>query len=39
LTTLDGQPVYLAPGQTWVEMVPLSGAWTTAVIKFDGVVQ
>ncbi len=39
LTTLDGDPVYLAPGQTWVEMVPLSGAYTTAVITFDGVVQ
>ncbi|MCJ7827284.1 MAG: DUF3048 domain-containing protein [Demequinaceae bacterium] len=39
LETLDGDPVYLAPGQTWVELVPLSGAWTTAVIKFDGTVQ
>jgi hypothetical protein len=39
LSTLDGDPVYLAPGQTWIEMVPLSGAKTTAVISFDGVVQ
>ncbi len=39
LTTLDGEPVYLAPGQTWVELVPLSGAKHTAVIKFDGIVQ
>ncbi|MBN2177325.1 MAG: DUF3048 domain-containing protein [Demequinaceae bacterium] len=39
LTTLDGGPVYLAPGQTWVELVPISGAKHTAVIKFDDVAQ
>jgi len=39
LYTLDGEPVSLAPGQTWVELVPLSGVWDKAVIKFDGVVQ
>ncbi|MBN2177323.1 MAG: DUF3048 domain-containing protein [Demequinaceae bacterium] len=38
LTTLDGDPVYLAPGQTWVELVPSSGA-VIATVKFDGVVQ
>jgi hypothetical protein len=39
LTTLDGGLVYLAPGQTWVELVPKSGAVHTCVIKFDDVVQ
>jgi hypothetical protein len=39
MTTLDGTPIVLAPGQTWVELVPLSGAKTKAVISFDGVVQ
>jgi hypothetical protein len=38
LTTLDGEPVYLAPGQTWVELVPSSGA-VIATIEFDGVLQ
>jgi len=38
LTTLDGEPVYLAPGQTWVELVPSSGA-VISTIMFDGVVQ
>lgn len=39
LTTLDGELVSLAPGNTWVELVPLSGGHTAAVIKFDGVAQ
>ncbi len=39
MTTLDGEPVSLAPGKTWVELVPLSGAWSKATIKFDDVVQ
>ncbi len=39
LTTLDGEPVLLAPGKTWIEVVPLSGARDKAVIKFDDVVQ
>jgi hypothetical protein len=39
LTTLDGGPVYLAPGQSWVELVPLSGARNTIVLKFDDAAQ
>ncbi|MCJ7827285.1 MAG: DUF3048 domain-containing protein [Demequinaceae bacterium] len=39
LETLDGDPVYLAPGKTWIELAPLSGAQAIAVIKFDGTVQ
>lgn len=39
LTTLDGEPVDLAPGQTWIELVPRSGAADWATITFDGVVQ
>ena len=39
LETLDGDPVLLAPGQTWIELVPLSGAWDKATITFDGEVQ
>jgi hypothetical protein len=39
LTTLDGEPVYLAPGQTWIELVPRSGAADRATITFDGVAQ
>jgi hypothetical protein len=40
LTTFDGRPVYLEPGQTWIELVPLSGVVRDkAVIKFDDVVQ
>jgi hypothetical protein len=39
LTTLAGEPVYLAPGKTWIELVPLSGARDKATIKFDDVVQ
>lgn len=39
LTTLDGRQVSLAPGITWIEIVPISGAKDKAVIKFDDVVQ
>jgi hypothetical protein len=39
LTTLDGEPVLLAPGKTWVEIVPRWGARDWATIKFDDVVQ
>ncbi len=39
LKTLDGEPVLLAPGQTWIELVPLSGAWDKATITFDGEAQ
>jgi hypothetical protein len=28
LTDASGQPVTLAPGNTWVELVPSSGSWT-----------
>lgn len=39
VTTLDGEPVYLAPGQTWIELVPRSGAADWATITFDDVEQ
>ncbi|MBN2177324.1 MAG: DUF3048 domain-containing protein [Demequinaceae bacterium] len=39
LTTLEGEPVHLAPGTTWVEMVPRSGSGEWTYIKFDGVQQ
>lgn len=39
LKTLDGDPVLLAPGKTWIELAPLSGAQSNAVIKFDSEVQ
>lgn len=38
LTTLDGDPVELAPGTTWVELVPSSGA-VVSTIKFDDATQ
>jgi hypothetical protein len=39
LTTLDGELVNLAPGNTWIELVPISGAKSTVTVKFDGVAQ
>lgn len=39
LTTLDGDPVLLAPGTTWIELAPRVGGADTATITFDGVVQ
>jgi hypothetical protein len=39
LKTLDGEPVQLAPGSTWVEMVPRSGSGEWTYIRFDGVDQ
>ena len=35
LTTLDGTPVYLAPGVTWVELLPSSGTREVQVLNFD----
>ncbi len=35
LTTLDGTPVYLAPGNTWVELLPSRGTSEIQVLKFD----
>lgn len=37
--TLEGEFVSLEPGPTWVEIVPLHGARSTIVLKFDGAVQ
>jgi hypothetical protein len=39
LTTLNGEAVNLAPGNTWIELVPITGAWSDVTVKFDGVVQ
>jgi hypothetical protein len=31
LTTIDGKPVYLEPGTTWIELVPNStGGWSAS---------
>lgn len=38
LTTLDGGPVYLQPGNTWVELLPSSGSQESQVLKFDDTV-
>ncbi len=34
LTTLDGDPVFLKPGQTWVELVPRKGHSYTGKVNF-----
>lgn len=38
LTTLDGEPIYLAPGQTWIELLPLLGADDASALRLDGVL-
>ena len=38
LTTLDGSPVYLQPGNTWVELLPSSGTRESQVLTFDSTV-
>jgi hypothetical protein len=38
LTTLDGTPVDLAPGNTWVELLPSSGTRESQVLTFDSTV-
>lgn len=38
LTTLDGRPVYLVPGNTWVELLPSSGTSESQVLTFDTTV-
>jgi len=38
LTTLDGGPVYLQPGNTWVELLPNAGTRESQVLKFDSTV-
>ncbi len=38
LETLDGQPVFLAPGNTWVELLPLSGTGEVQYLRFDDQV-
>ena len=38
LTTLDGSPVYLVPGNTWVELLPSSGTGEVQELTFDGAV-
>ncbi len=35
LTTLDGAPVSLLPGNTWVELLPSSGTGEEQVLSFD----
>jgi hypothetical protein len=38
LTTLDGTPVSLVPGNTWVELLPSSGSGESQELTFDGTV-
>jgi hypothetical protein len=38
LTALDGTPVSLVPGNTWVELLPSSGSGESQVLTFDGTV-
>lgn len=35
LETLDGTPVYLLPGKTWVELLPAWGTGEVQVLSFD----
>jgi hypothetical protein len=37
-STLDGAPVYLAPGNTWVELLPSSGTGEVQELSFDDTV-
>jgi hypothetical protein len=37
LETLDGGPVFLAPGNTWIEVLPESGSGEVQTATFDGV--
>jgi len=38
LFTLEGEPVYLAPGNTWVELLPQSGTGEVQYLRFDDYV-
>jgi len=38
LTALDGTPVSLVPGNTWIELLPSSGTRESQVLTFDDVV-
>lgn len=38
LTTLEGGPVLLAPGNTWVELLPEAGTGEVQTLSFDDVV-
>jgi hypothetical protein len=38
LETLDGGPVYLAPGTTWVELLPQKGTEEVQTLMFDDLV-